>query len=110
MDFSELRKHPRVNVDFYADWGRGPECEHYDKVTSLSVGGCFLSTRRELLSGEEIHIRISDELLGTLKLKGSVRYQLRLMEGAPPTGAGIQFVEVSGELERGLKEVMNSYR
>ena len=110
MDFSDLRKHPRVNVDFYADWGRGVECEYYDKLTSLSLGGCFLATKRELRSGDEIHLRISGEMIGTLNLKGAVRYQLRLMEGAPPTGVGIQFIEVSGELESRLQAVVDSYK
>src|SRR5216684_2810280 len=96
-DFSNLRRHPRVNVDFFADWGWGPECEYYDKITSLSLNGCFLATKRELHSGEEIFLRFSADLAGAINLKGAVRYQLRLMEGAPPTGAGIEFVSVSSE-------------
>ena len=51
IDFAELRRHPRVNVELFADWGWGPECEYYDKITSLSVSGCFLATKRELPFG-----------------------------------------------------------
>ena len=109
-DFSELRRHPRVNVDFFADWGWGPECEYYDKITSLSLSGCFLATKRELRSGQEIYLRLSAELAGKINLKGAVRYQLRVMEGAPPTGAGVEFVSVSGEDERKLQTILNDYR
>ena len=47
----EQGRHPRINVDFFADWGWGPECAFYDRITSLSLSGCFLATRRELQSG-----------------------------------------------------------
>jgi hypothetical protein len=110
MGSIEQRRHPRVNVDFFADWGWGPECEYYDRVTSLSVSGCFLATKRELSSGDEIYIRWTEERAGLINLKGAVRYQIRVMEGAPPTGAGIQFVNVSSESQKRLEAVMASQR
>jgi hypothetical protein len=110
MGTIEQRRHPRINVDFFADWGWGPECENYDRVTSLSLSGCFLATRRELISGQEIYIRWSVDHAGSITLKGAVRYQLRVMEGAPPTGAGIEFVSVSSENERKLQAIMDGYR
>jgi len=110
MDFTELRRHPRVIVEVFADWGWGPECEHYDKITSLSLSGCFLATKRELRSGEEIYLRLTGELAGAINLKGAVRYQVRLMEGAPPTGAGIEFIGVSSESERKLQAVVDNHR
>jgi hypothetical protein len=110
MGSIEQRRHPRVNVDFFADWGWGPECDYYDKVTSLSVSGCFLATKRELSSGEEIYIKLSGHSSGTISLRGAVRYQTRVMEGAPPTGAGIEFVGVSNESERKLQLIMDAYR
>ena len=110
MDFTELRKHPRVIVEFFADWGWGPECEYYDKITSLSLSGCFLATKRELRAGEEIYLRVTGELAGAINLKGAVRYQLRVMEGAPPTGAGVEFIGVSNDAEQKLQAVLNNYR
>ena len=95
MEVSKQRKYPRVTVDFFADWGWGPECEYYDKITSLSISGCFLATKRELNAGDEIYIRWTADRLGMISLKGAVRYQLRVVEGAPPTGVGIEFVEMS---------------
>jgi PilZ domain len=108
MDFTELRKHPRVNVDLFADWGWGPECEYYDKVTSLSLSGCFLATKRDLNRGDEIYLRLSSELAGVVSLRGAVKYQLRVMEGAPPTGVGVEFVGISNDSQARLQQLMNS--
>src|SRR5919199_6513928 len=107
MDSSQNRRHPRVTVNFYADWGLGPECESYDKVTSLSISGCFLATQRELRVGEVIHIKLPVESR-TLRLRGAVRYQLRIMEGMPPKGVGVEFMGVSSDDERRLQEVVDS--
>lgn len=106
-DFTELRRHPRVNVDFFADWGWGPECEYYDRVTSLSLSGCFLATRRELRAGNEIFIKLPGEIAGIINLRGAIRYQLRVMEGAPPTGAGIEFVGVSSDIQKKLQTIID---
>jgi len=110
MGTIEQRRHPRITVEFFADWGWGPECEYYDRVTSLSVSGCFLATKRELDSGQEIHLKWTAERVGTIALRGAVRYQLRVMEGAPPTGAGVEFVGVSTEAERKLQLLIESQR
>ncbi len=110
QNHDDLRKHPRVNVDFFADWGWGPECEYYDKITSLSVGGCFLLTKRELTASTEIYLRWSVYSIGVISLRGAVRYQIRVMEGAPPTGAGIEFVGISGESEQRLRAVVENLR
>src|SRR5215467_13676012 len=110
MGTIEQRRHPRVTVDFFADWGWGPACEHYDKVTSLSISGCFLATRRELSAGQEIFLRFSKEESGKINLRGSVRYQVRLMEGAPPTGAGIEFLNASIDIVKKIETIMEGYR
>ena len=109
MDYTEQRRYPRVDVDFFADWGWGPECEYYDKITSLSLSGCFLATKRELSRGDEIYLRLSAETTGAINLKGAVRYQLRVMQSSPPTGAGVEFVGLSNEAQTKLQKVMNSY-
>jgi hypothetical protein len=109
MDFTELRRHPRVNVDLFADWGWGPDCEYYDKVTSLSLSGCFLATKRDLNRGDEIYLRLSSDSNGVISLRGAVRYQLRVMVGAPPTGVGVEFVGVSNDSQIKLQQMMNSY-
>jgi hypothetical protein len=45
-----------------------------------------------------------------ISVKGAVRYQIRVMEGAPPTGAGIEFVGVSSESAKKLQAVMEKQR
>lgn len=107
---ADLRKHPRVNVEFFADWGWGPECEYYDKITSLSLGGCFLATKRELPPSSEIYLKWNADSIGMITLKGAVRYQIRVMEGAPPTGAGIEFLSVTGENAQRLRAVVENLR
>ena len=110
VDPTELRQYPRVNVDLFADWGWGPECEYYDKITSLSLGGCFLATKRELRSGDEIYLRLAVESNDSVSLKGAVRYQFRVMEGAAPNGAGVEFVGLSDDLQTKIQSVMNFYK
>ena len=109
-DYSELRQHPRVTVDFFADWGWSPACEYYDKITSLSINGCFLATKRELSRGDEIHLRLREEATGAISVKAAVRYQLRVMEGAPPTGAGVEFVGLSSEMQAKLQKMMEAFQ
>lgn len=110
MGTIEQRRHLRVNVDFFADWGWGPECEYYDKISRLSMSGCFLATKREVNPGDEIYIKWTSEIAGLISLKGAVRHQLRVMEGAPPTGAGVEFINVSKEAERKLQLVLGQYQ
>ena len=106
MGTIEQRRHPRVNVDFFADWGWGPDCEYYDRVTSLSISGCFLATRRELTTGGEIFIKFVHEATGIINLRGAIRYQLKLIEGGRPSGAGVEFISVSPEIQGKLEAIM----
>ena len=110
MDYTEQRSHPRVSVDFFVDWGWSAECEYYDRITNLSLSGCFLATKRELTRGDEIHLTLREETTGAINVKGAVRYQLRVMEGAPPTGAGVEFVGLSSEMRIKLQQMMDTYQ
>lgn len=110
MDYTLLRRHPRVTVDLFADWGWDPLCEHYDKVTSLSLGGCFLATKQELRPGDEIFLRLSAQVSGPISLKGTVRRQLRIMEGAALKGVGVEFLNVSTEGAKKLQSVLDQYK
>ena len=108
MGTVEQRRHARINVDFFADWGWVPECAYYDRITSLSIGGCFLATKRELHTGDEIYLRISVDASRPINLKGVVRRQLRVMEGGPPSGVGVEFLAVSDESRQRLQSIMDS--
>ena len=96
-------------MDFFADWGWGPDCEYYDRVTSLSISGCFLATRRELSTGGEVFIKFVHETIGVINLRGAVRRQLKLMEGGQPSGAGIEFISVSAETLGKLEAIMANF-
>ena len=109
MGTIEQRRSPRVDVDFFADWGWGPECEFYDRITSLSLSGCFLATNRDLEARQEIYLRWTEERAGAINLKGAVCYQLRVMEGARPTGAGVEFINISDESLKKLESTMQQY-
>jgi hypothetical protein len=60
-------------------------------------------------SGQEIYLRWNAESAGTINLRGAVRYQLRVMEGALPTGAGIEFVNISSDSLKKLQALMESF-
>ena len=109
MGTIEQRRHPRVIVDFYADWGWGPEYEFYDRITSLSISGCFLATRRELTPGDEIFIRWTGDRVGMISLKGAVRNLLRVTEETAPVGAGIEFVGTSAQTEQRLQALLSQF-
>ena len=108
MDYTELRRHPRINVDFFVDWGRSAECEHYDKITSLSINGCFLATKRELGRGDETICGCAKRRPARLASQARSDISLRVMEGAPPTGAGVEFVGLSSEMQAKLQMMMDS--
>lgn len=110
MTSRDDRRNPRIQVDFYADWGLNAECEYFDKITNLSVSGCFLATQRELRAGDVIHLKWANEMMTALRLRGIVRYQLRLMEGMPATGVGLEFTGMSTDDVRRLEEFMASYK
>jgi hypothetical protein len=80
----------------------------YDKITTLSISGCFLATRRELSAGDEIYIRWTGDRLGMISLKGAVRYQLRVIESAP-IGAGVEFLDVSAQSQKKLQAILSQY-
>jgi hypothetical protein len=58
--------------------------------------------------GTEIYSKWNAERVGMISLRGAVRYQIRVMEGAPPTGAGIEFVNVSGEILNKLQMLIGA--
>jgi hypothetical protein len=53
-------------------------------------------------------LRLSSELAGVVSVRGAVKYQLRVMEGAPPTGVGVEFVGISNDSQARLQQLMNS--
>ena len=56
--FKNRRKYPRIKYSLDVDWGETPACIHQGRVTTLSVGGCFLQTPREVAKEGLIFIRL----------------------------------------------------
>jgi hypothetical protein len=47
-----------VAVDVTVYWGPTPACPRRGRVSSLSLGGCFLATEEDISVGEEVFIRL----------------------------------------------------
>jgi Tfp pilus assembly protein PilZ len=103
----ERRKHPRARVSFRVDWGETPSCVNAGRLTSLSVGGCFVQTKKEARQGSIVFLRllVAPEARNVLEgvLMGRVLYTL---EGV---GFGLQFVKLKDEDERDIKDIVEFY-
>jgi Tfp pilus assembly protein PilZ len=84
-------------------WGDDAYCLWQDRITSLSVGGCFVQTGREKNAGEKIYLRLwlGD---GEKIVRGEVRYRLERV------GLGVQFFELMERDKGHLAELVEHYR
>jgi Tfp pilus assembly protein PilZ len=87
--FSERRKYPRIKYSLDVDWGDTPACIHQGRVTTLSVGGCFVETPLEVAKGGLIFIRLllAPESVRVMEgvVWGRVAYHV------PGVGFGVEF-------------------
>nr|CBI71174.1 hypothetical protein [uncultured bacterium] len=87
--FSNRRRYPRIKYSLEVDWGPTPACTHKGRVTTLSVGGCFLQTKVEVAKEGLIFIRLllAPESATVMEgiVWGRVAYHL------PGVGLGIEF-------------------
>lgn len=99
----EKRRHERARVSISIDWGETAYCLWHDRVTSLSIGGCFVQTERELKTGHKIYLRLwlRD---GERILRGEVRYCLERV------GLGVEFFELMERDKERLSELVEHYR
>lgn len=82
------RKHRRVSVTLDASWHQGRvHCR--TRLTSLSVGGCFLESRDPEPPVGRLRVRVQLPDHGPLWLSGEVAYV------QPQRGFGIRFVDVN---------------
>ena len=81
----EQRRYPRVTTLLPVYWGRTPECPLGGRITSLSIGGCFIQTEKGARTGDLLFLRmrLSDE--GEHIITCNARYH---MEGV---GIGVAF-------------------
>ena len=101
------RKHPRARVLLEVDWGETPACAHGGRLTSLSVGGCFVQTQKSARPGSIVFLRLllAPEARNALEgvLMGRVAYDL---EGV---GFGLEFVRLKPDDERDIKDLVDFY-
>lgn len=110
VDFRDQRRYARARVAINVDWGTTPACEFAgDRVTSLSVGGCFIQTERQVNEGSAVYVRLWEMPGGRGTFRGVVRYQLQLSPKHPPIGLGLEFPDLGPEEAASLKEVLNFF-
>lgn len=99
----ERRRYERVRVTISIHWGETAYCIWQGRVTSLSAGGCFVQTERELQAGRKIYLRLwlRD---GEKILRGEVRYCLGRV------GLGVEFFELMERDKELLAELIEHYR
>ena len=87
--------------------GRGGRNVEFLLSLAIALEG---SERVYAIAGDTDGVDGQEEIAGAISLKGAVRNLLRVMEGAPPSGAGVEFLNLSAEDEKKLQAVMDSYR
>lgn len=104
---TQKRKHPRARVLMEVDWGNTPACAHDGRLTSLSVGGCFVQTQVAARSASMVFLRLllAPQARNALEgvLMGRVAYNL---EGV---GFGLEFVRLKPDDERDIRDLVEFY-
>lgn len=86
------------------DWGLDDNCLWQDRITSLSVGGCFLQTPREVKAGRKISLRIFLATGPGRILHGEVRYCMERV------GLGVGFFDLMEREKEQLAELVEFFR
>jgi hypothetical protein len=102
QEYPERRRHERIRVSFFIDWGFDTDCGRQARITSLSLGGCFLQTPDEAQAGQSLYIRMSlpEEHL----LAAEVRYHM------PAVGFGIMFTNLTPQEQAALETLIEYYK
>ena len=96
----EQRRHPRAQLRIPVTWGHTPDCPHEGRVTSLSVGGCFIETNVPARPNEVVfvHLDLSDQPEGITAC--SAKYRVAR------TGIGVTFHGLSEEAREDLRDLV----
>lgn len=101
---SERRRYPRIPISIEVDWGETPACVHKGRVTSLSVGGCFVQTPLEVAADKPIFVRLflapGSERVVDGMVWGRVAYHL------PKVGLGVRFKRLPPGYEGHIKDLV----
>jgi hypothetical protein len=99
----EKRRHPRVRASIPIYWGLTPECPKHDRITSFSIGGCFIQTKDTARQQTTVYIRMFLSNKGERIIRGEVRYHL---EGV---GLGVEFVNLTAGDKENFQSLVEYY-
>jgi hypothetical protein len=100
----EKRRHERVKASIPVDWGLTPNCQRHDRITSFSVGGCFLQTKEAVPAATLLYIRFFLSGEGERIISGEVRYNMENV------GLGVQFINLAERDRADFAALVNYYR
>ncbi|HEX7999920.1 MAG TPA: PilZ domain-containing protein [Pyrinomonadaceae bacterium] len=98
----EKRRYERVRLSLNVNWGLTSQCVNDGRVTSISLGGCFIQTTFKLLIDQHVFLRLSlrDEHI----LQCRVRYTLLQV------GSGVAFMELTEDDRAAVQELVDYYK
>ncbi|HEX8455883.1 MAG TPA: PilZ domain-containing protein [Pyrinomonadaceae bacterium] len=100
----EKRRHPRVKASIPIDWGLTPQCLKHDRLTSFSIGGCFIQTREPIRPQTVVYIRFFLSAEGERIIRAEVRYHLE------EVGFGVEFINLTTAEKENFQALVNYYR
>lgn len=98
----EKRRHERVKLSLNIHWGLTSRCETDARITSISLGGCFIQTNFKLLIDQVIFLR--------LWLRKEHVIQCRVRYTLVDVGSGVAFMELAEDDEAALRDLIENYR
>ena len=100
----EKRRHPRVKASIPINWGLTPECLKHDRITSFSIGGCFIQTREAARPLTNIYISFFLSNKGERIIRAEVRYHLNQI------GLGVEFSNLTEGDMKNFQALVDYYR
>lgn len=102
--YPQRRQHPRIPFSLDVDWGETRACVETGRVTSLSVGGCFIETPLEVAEGKRLFIRLllapGSERGNEGMVWGQVLYHL------PKLGLGVKFKKLPAGYGKHIEDII----
>jgi hypothetical protein len=105
--YEQRRRHPRIKISVDVDWGETPACINKGRVTSLSIGGCFVQTPLEVAKGKPVFIRLllapgSERVIEGI-VWGRIAYHL------PAVGLGVEFKKLPPGYGKHIEDIVEFY-
>ncbi|HEX8127990.1 MAG TPA: PilZ domain-containing protein [Pyrinomonadaceae bacterium] len=99
----EKRRHPRVKASIPVYWGLTPECLKHDRITSFSIGGCFIQTGEAAPPLTTVYIRFFLSNKGERIIRAEVRYHLEKV------GLGVEFINLTAGDKKSFQSLVDYY-